>query len=53
MKTVPYALAVGSFMYVMMLCTRRDKCYLVGIVSRYQSNLGREHWTVVKHILKC
>ena len=21
-------------------------------MSRYQSNLGREHWTVVKHILK-
>ena len=38
-------------MYVM-LCTRPDICYSVGIVSRYQSNPGREHWTVVKHILK-
>ena len=51
MKTVPYASAVGSLMYVM-LCTRPDICYLVGIVSRYQSNPGREHWTAVKHILK-
>ena len=42
MKTVPYALAVGSVMYVM-LCTRLNICYLVGIVSRYQSNPGREH----------
>ena len=22
------------------------------MVSRYQSNPGKEHWTVVKHILK-
>ena len=51
MKTVPYASAVGSLMY-MMLCTRPYICYSVGIVSRYQSNPGSEHWTVVKHILK-
>ena len=51
MKTIPYASAVGSFMYVM-LRTRPDICYSVGILSRYQSNLGREHWTGVKHILK-
>ena len=50
-KTVPFASAVGSLMYVM-LCTRPDIFYSVGIVSRYQSNPGREHWTTVKHILK-
>ena len=33
MKTVPYASAVGSLMYVM-LCTRPDICYSIGIVSR-------------------
>ena len=33
-KTVPYSLTVGSLMYVM-LCTRPDICYSVGIVSRY------------------
>ena len=42
METVPYASVVGSLMYVM-LCTRLDICYSVGIVSRYQSNPGREH----------
>ena len=47
----PYASTIGSLMYVM-LCTRPDICYSVGIVSRYQSNLGREHWIAVKHILK-
>ena len=51
MTTVPYALVVGSLIYVM-LCTRLDICYLVGIVSRYLSNPSREHWTIVKHILK-
>ena len=51
MKSEPYASVVGSLMYVM-LCTIPDICYSVGIVSRYQSNPGREHWTAVKHILK-
>ncbi|KAA0050105.1 gag/pol protein [Cucumis melo var. makuwa] len=31
---------------------RPDICYAVGIVSRYQSNPGLDHWTVVKIILK-
>ena len=36
-----------------MLCTRPDVCYVVGVVSRYQSNLGLDHyWVAVKHILK-
>ena len=51
MRQVPYASAVGSLMYVM-LCTRPDICYSVGMVSRYQSNLGPKHWQAVKHILK-
>ena len=34
-----------------MLCTRPNICYS-GIVSRYQFNPSREHWTAVKHILK-
>ena len=47
---IPYASVVGSLMYVM-LCTRPDICFVVGMVSRYQSNPGPEHWTAVKHIL--
>ncbi|KAA0036988.1 gag/pol protein [Cucumis melo var. makuwa] len=35
-----------------MLCTRPDICYSVGIVSRYQSNPGCDHWTAIKNILK-
>ncbi|KAM6577772.1 hypothetical protein CsatB_029609 [Cannabis sativa] len=51
MAKIPYASAVGSLMYAM-LCTRPDICYAVGIVSRYQSNPGQEHWNAVKYILK-
>jgi len=51
MKTVPYVSFVGSFMYAM-LCTRPDIYFVIGMVSRYQSNPGREHWTTVKHIIK-
>ncbi|KAA0033208.1 gag/pol protein [Cucumis melo var. makuwa] len=51
MSNIPYASVVGSLMYAM-LCTRPDICYSVGIVSRYQSNPGCDHWTTVKNILK-
>ncbi|KAH9769114.1 hypothetical protein KPL71_011873 [Citrus sinensis] len=51
MRRVPYTEAVGSLMYAM-LCTRPDICFAVGMVSRYQSNPGPEHWTAVKHIMK-
>ena len=37
MRRVLYASMVGSLMYVM-LCTRPDICYTMGIVSRYHSN---------------
>ena len=46
MRQYPYASTVGSLMYVM-LCTRPDICYAVGIVSRYQSNPGLSHWIAV------
>ena len=48
---IPYASAVGSLKYAMH-CTRLDICHAVGLVSRYQSNRGPDHWTVVKCILK-
>ena len=51
MGRISYASAVGSLMYAM-LCTRPDICYSVGIVSRFQSNPGLDHWIAVKHILK-
>ncbi|KAK4394468.1 Retrovirus-related Pol polyprotein from transposon TNT 1-94 [Sesamum angolense] len=51
MTKIPYARAVGSLMYAMM-CTRPDLCFAVGMVSRYQSNPGPDHWVAVKRILR-
>ena len=51
MEKVPYASVVRIFMYVI-LCTRPDIYYAIGIVSRYQTNPKPNHWVVVKHILK-
>ena len=35
-----------------MLCTRPDVCLAISLAGRYQSNLGMDHWTAVKNILK-
>ena len=51
MRGISYASAVESLMYAM-LCTRSDIYFAVGMVSRYQSEPGEEHWIAVKHILK-
>ncbi|GJW01707.1 retrovirus-related pol polyprotein from transposon TNT 1-94 [Tanacetum coccineum] len=46
-----YASSVGSVMYVM-VCTRPDIAHAVGVVSRFMSNPGMEHWEVVKWLLR-
>ena len=35
-----------------MVCTRPDIGYAVGVVSRFLSNIGKEHWSAVKWILR-
>ena len=39
---VPYASAVGSLMYAM-ICSRPNICYVIELVSQYQSNSSRKH----------
>jgi ATP-binding cassette subfamily B (MDR/TAP) protein 1 len=51
MTKVPYASAVGSLMYAM-VCTRPDIAHAVGVVSRFMSNPGREHWEAVKWLFR-
>ena len=36
-----------------MVCTRPDIAHAVGVVSRYMNNPRKEHWMVVKWILRC
>nr|GEW28821.1 retrovirus-related Pol polyprotein from transposon TNT 1-94 [Tanacetum cinerariifolium] len=51
MSRLSYANAVGSLMYLM-VCTRPYIVYAVSVVSRYLTNPGKNHWEVVKWILK-
>ena len=51
MSKVPYASAIGNLMYAM-LCTRLDIAHAVGIVSKFMSRPGKQHWEVVKWILR-
>ena len=51
MSKVPYTSAIGSLMYAM-VCTRPDIAYAVGVVSRFMSRPGKQHWETVKWILR-
>ena len=51
MSKVPYSSVVGSLMYAM-VCTRPDIAHVVGVVSRYMDDPGKEHWMEVKWILR-
>jgi hypothetical protein len=51
MSRVPYASIVGNSLHVVVY-TRPDITHLVGVLSRYVSKLGKEHWTTVKSIFR-
>ena len=46
-----YFLAVGSLIYAM-VCTRPYIAHVVGVVSRFMVNPGKDHWEVVKWIFR-
>ena len=50
MKTVSYSSAVESLQYVQ-VCTRPDLAFVIGLLGRYQSTQGIEHWKLVKKVL--
>ena len=45
MNEISYSSTVGSIMYAM-LCTKPDVAYALGIASRFQANLRKDHWKV-------
>eukprot|EP00253_Pinus_taeda_P030362 PITA_30362 len=51
MSRVPYSSAIGSLTYAM-VCTRPDIAHVVGVLSRFMSKPGKEHWTVVKRVFR-
>ena len=50
MSRVPYSSVVGSLMYVM-VCSRPDLAYAIGVVNRYMEKLGKEHWKPIQWIM--
>ena len=51
MKVIPYASAIGSIKYAM-LCSRPIVYLAMSLARRYSSDLGVDHWTTVKIILR-
>ena len=51
MKKIPYASAMGSLMYAQ-TCTRPDISVAVGMLGRYQSDPGFEHWKAAKKVMR-
>eukprot|EP00253_Pinus_taeda_P035717 PITA_35717 len=51
MSRVPYASAIGSLMYAM-VCIRPDFAHALGVLSRFMSKSGNEHWTTVKRVFR-
>jgi len=51
MENIPIASVVGSLMYDQ-TCTRPDISFAVGMLGRYQSNPGLEHWKATKKVLR-
>jgi len=51
MQKIPYASAVGSLMYAQVY-TRPDIVFIVGMLGRYLSNPGMDHWRAAKRIFR-
>ena len=51
MERFPYASVVESLMYAQ-VCTRSDIAYIVGMLGRYLSNLGMDHWKKAKRVMR-
>ncbi|RVW32009.1 Retrovirus-related Pol polyprotein from transposon TNT 1-94 [Vitis vinifera] len=51
MKNIPYASTIGNLMYAQ-VCTRLDIVFAVGMLGRYQSNPGMDHWKATKKVTR-
>ena len=50
-RTIPYSSLVGSLMYAQ-VCTCPDLAVVVGMLGRYLSNPGNQHWKATKKVLR-
>ena len=51
MQQIPHASAIGSLMYAQ-VCTCPDIAYIVGMLGRYLSNPGKDHWIAAKRVMR-
>ena len=51
MERFTYASAIRSLMYAQ-ICTRPDIAYIVGMLGRYLSNPGMDHWKKAKQVMR-
>ncbi|XP_075656456.1 secreted RxLR effector protein 161-like [Castanea sativa] len=51
MEGIPSASVVGSLMYAQ-TCTRPDINFAVGMLGKYQSNPGLDHWKAKKKVMR-
>ena len=51
MQKIPYASVVRSLMYAQ-VCTRPDIAYIVGMLGRYLSDPGLDHWKAAKRVMR-
>ncbi|XP_057948253.1 secreted RxLR effector protein 161-like [Malania oleifera] len=50
-QKIPYASVVRSLMYAQ-VCMRPNLAYIVGILGRYLSNPGLDHWKAAKRVMR-
>ena len=51
MKNISYTFVVGSLMYAQVY-TRPDIAFSIGMLGRYQSNPGLDHWKTAKKAMR-
>jgi len=51
MQKISYASVVRILMYAQ-VCTRPDIAYIVGVLGRYLSNPGMDHWKAAKRVMR-
>ena len=51
MEKIHYSSAIESFMYAQ-VCTRPDIAFIVGMLGRYLSNPGMDHWKAAKRVIR-
>ena len=49
---IPFASALGSILYAQ-VCIKLDIAFIVGVLRRYQSNHGNDHWMGAKKAMRC